>query len=67
MFYTDDYVIAGVLPDIAADLGVSNGAARQLVTVFSLVVAVTAPIAAVLTARLIPRRVLTVAAIVFVG
>lgn len=65
VFYTDDYVIAGVLPEIAADLGVSTGAAGQLVTVFSLVVAVVAPLAAVLTAKLAPRQVLIVAAIVF--
>ncbi|APE12550.1 MFS transporter (plasmid) [Rhodococcus sp. 2G] len=65
VFYTDDYVIAGVLPEISADLDVSTGTAGQLVTVFSLVVAVTAPIAAVLTARLAPRQVLTVAATAF--
>jgi len=52
---TDDFVIAGVLPDIAADLQVTESAAGQLITVFSLTYAVTAPVMAVLTARL-PRR-----------
>ncbi|MGO3363451.1 MAG: MFS transporter [Corynebacterium sp.] len=47
VLYTDDYVIAGVLPDIAADLDVSEAQAGQLVTVFSLTVAVSAPVAAV--------------------
>ncbi|GAA0573943.1 MFS transporter [Actinomadura livida] len=65
VFYTDDYVIAGVLPEIAGSLGVSVGTAGQLVTVFSVTVAVAAPLAAVTTAR-IPRRTLLVsAALVF--
>ncbi|TDB87301.1 MFS transporter [Actinomadura sp. 7K534] len=65
VFYTDDYVIAGVLPEIAASLEVSVGTAGQLVTVFSVTVAVAAPLAAVATAR-VPRRTLLVsAALVF--
>ncbi|MDT0264739.1 MFS transporter [Streptomyces sp. DSM 44915] len=56
---TDDFIIAGVLPEIAADLRVSEAAAGQLVTVFSLVYAVAAPVMAVLTARL-PRRAIVV-------
>ncbi|WP_433414478.1 MFS transporter [Microtetraspora malaysiensis] len=55
VFYTDDYVIAGVLPEIAADLGVSESVAGQLVTAFSVAVAVAAPVAAVALARR-PRR-----------
>ncbi|MGI5491511.1 MFS transporter [Microtetraspora malaysiensis] len=55
VFYTDDYVIAGVLPEIAADLGVSESVAGQLVTAFSVAVAVAAPVAAVALARW-PRR-----------
>lgn len=54
---TDDLVIAGLLPDIARDLGVGLPAAGQLVTVFSLTYAVAAPPLAVATARL-PRRAL---------
>ncbi|MEO3761893.1 MFS transporter [Streptomyces sp. B8F3] len=56
---TDDFVIAGVLPDIAADLDVSEAAAGQLVTVFSVTFAVAAPGLAVVTARL-PRKTLIV-------
>lgn len=66
VFYTDDYVIAGVLPEIATDLQVSQSAAGQLVTVFSLTVAFGAPAAAVLVARW-PRRLLfTLALTLFV-
>ncbi|WGP07833.1 MFS transporter [Bacillus subtilis] len=52
---TDDFIIAGILPEIAADFEVSEAAAGQLVTVFSLVYAAAAPVMAVATARL-PRK-----------
>ncbi|SEE78771.1 MFS transporter [Ruania alba] len=56
---TDDFVIAGILPEIARDLHVSEAAAGQLVTVFSITYAVAAPPLAVATARL-PRKSLVV-------
>lgn len=56
---TDDFIIAGILPEIAEDLHVSEAAAGQLVTVFSLTYALTAPLLAVATARL-PRKPLVV-------
>ncbi|QFG21056.1 MFS transporter [Actinomadura sp. WMMB 499] len=65
VFYTDDYVIAGVLPEIARSLEVSEGAAGQLVTVFSVTVAVAAPLAAVATARFPRATVLISAALAF--
>ena len=65
VFYTDDYVIAGVIPEIAADLHTSEAAAGQLVTVFSATVALAAPVAAVLTAHRDRRPLLTAAALVF--
>ncbi|MBT0781243.1 MFS transporter [Paracoccus sp. pheM1] len=40
---TDEYVIAGILPELARDLAVSEGLAGQLVTVFSGTVAIAAP------------------------
>ncbi|WP_324196607.1 MFS transporter [Nocardia farcinica] len=67
VFYTDDYVIAGVLPEIAADLDVTVGTAGRLVTVFSLTLAVAAPLAALVTARCAPRALLAGAAVVFVA
>ncbi|MFE5854118.1 MFS transporter [Streptomyces sp. NPDC056500] len=52
---TDDFVIAGVLPEIASDMNVSEAAAGQLVTVFSVTYAIAAPPLAVATARQ-PRK-----------
>ncbi|MFC4003913.1 MFS transporter [Prauserella oleivorans] len=46
VFYTDDYVIAGVLPEFAADLEVSVGTAGQLVTAFSVTGAIAAGVPA---------------------
>lgn len=60
VLYTDDYVIAGILPDISADLNVSEEAAGQLVTAFSLTVALSAPSAAVLLAGVRRSRLFTV-------
>lgn len=42
VLYTDDYVIAGILPELAADLGVSESHAGQLITAFSLTVGIVA-------------------------
>ncbi|SFK72195.1 Predicted arabinose efflux permease, MFS family [Streptosporangium canum] len=66
VFATDDYVIAGVLPAIAADLGVSEAAGGQLVTVFSLAFALAAPVASVVTATWPRRGLLTWALALFV-
>ncbi|MCP9972796.1 MFS transporter [Actinomadura madurae] len=62
---TDDFVIVGVLPSIATGLSVSEAAAGQLVTVFSVVCAVFAPVAAVVTASWSRRRLLTGGMLVF--
>lgn len=67
VFYTDDYVIAGILPELAADLGVTEGQAGQLVTMFSLTVALTAPVAAVVLAAVPRRRLFTTALLVFIA
>ncbi|NGN67785.1 MFS transporter [Streptomyces sp. A7024] len=61
-FSTDDYLVAGVLPGLADDLHVAESTAGQLVTVFSLVFALAAPVAAVVTADW-PRRPLFTAAL----
>lgn len=55
ILYTDDYVIAGILPELAEDLRVSESYAGQLMTAFSLTVAIAAPLAALVLAK-IPRR-----------
>ncbi|MDH6194376.1 putative MFS family arabinose efflux permease [Mycobacterium frederiksbergense] len=66
VLYTDDYVIAGVLVEIARDLNTTEAAAGQLVTVFSVTVAIVAPVAAVVLARVSRRRLFTLALGVFV-
>lgn len=48
---TDGFVIAGILPLAATDLGVGVGAAGQLVTVFALSYAALSPVIAALAAR----------------
>lgn len=66
-FFTDDYIISGILPEVARGLDVSEAAAGQLVTVFSLTLAIATPVAAVVFART-PRRILFPAAMaVFVA
>jgi predicted MFS family arabinose efflux permease len=52
---TDEFIIAGVLPAVADDLGVGVPAAGQLVTVFAVVYAVGAPTLTALCDRF-PRR-----------
>ena len=53
---TDEFVIAGVLSKVAADIGVTPGAAGQLVTGFAFAFAIGAPVLAVRLDRY-PRRV----------
>ncbi|MER7000510.1 MFS transporter [Streptomyces sp. NPDC000410] len=63
---TDGYVIAGLLPSIADDLAVSTPAAGQLVTVFALTLALSAPVMGALTSGLDRRSALLIALGVFV-
>lgn len=62
---TDEFVIAGLLPEIASDLAVSTGSAGQLVTVFALSFALGAPVLGVLLDPLPRRRVLVTGLVVF--
>ncbi len=52
---TTEYVIAGILPEVAADLGVSVPAAGQLVTAYALTIVVGGPVLTALTVRR-PRK-----------
>ncbi|MFJ5938471.1 MFS transporter [Streptomyces cinereoruber] len=52
---TSEYLIAGLLPQVAGDLGVSVGAAGQTVTAYGLGVVVGGPVVTLLTARM-PRK-----------
>lgn len=64
-FYTDDHVIAGILPEIAEGLSVSEGLAGQLVTVFSLTIAFATPVAGLVLYRAARRTVVLTALAVF--
>ncbi|TXS22813.1 MFS transporter [Streptomyces sp. adm13(2018)] len=63
---TDAYAMAGLLPDIGADLGVSVSLAGQSVTVFTLCYALAAPLFSAVLARWGTRTVLVTALVVFV-
>ncbi|GAB3914624.1 MFS transporter [Microlunatus endophyticus] len=52
----DGYVLAGLLPQISHGLGVSNAAAGQLVSVFALTVAFSAPVLGAVTSGWERRR-----------
>lgn len=63
---TDEFVIAGVLPAVADDLGVSVAAAGQLVTVFAFAYAIGAPTLSVVCERFAKRTVLIGGLLLFV-
>ncbi|MER6580731.1 MFS transporter [Nonomuraea sp. NPDC001023] len=63
---TDAFVVAGFLPDLAASLEVTEGAAGQSVTVFAVAYALSSPVLATVAAR-VPRRALLVTALVVLG
>lgn len=58
---TETFMISGVLPTIAGDLGVSPAAAGALVTIFALAYAFGSPVLAVASAGFERKRVLVVA------
>ncbi|OBZ13774.1 MULTISPECIES: MFS transporter [Bacillales] len=62
---TSEFIIAGILDKVAADVGVTVSAAGQLITVFSLAYAFGTPILMALTARMERRRLLLYALGVF--
>src|SRR5258708_38633794 len=62
---TESYVVAGVLPTIASDLGVSVPLAGQLITAFALTYAFGSPLIAVATGGMERRRLLLVSIAMF--
>jgi predicted MFS family arabinose efflux permease len=64
---TEAFVIAGLLPSIAADLQISLAATGQLVTAYALTYAVGSPILAVVFNNLDRRRVLALALCCFIA
>ncbi|MEV3873899.1 MFS transporter [Streptomyces sp. LE64] len=63
---TDAFVVAGFLPEMAADLEVSKATAGQSITVFAAAYAVLSPILATLLARL-PRRTVLIGSLIVLG
>lgn len=64
---TESFMIAGLLPSMAADLAVSIATAGQLVTVFALAYAFSSPVLTALTGRFGRRALLIGAMAVFAG
>jgi len=63
---TDAFLVSGVLPTLAHDLGVSMALAGQAVTVFALTYAIASPVLAVVNSRL-DRRTVMVGALVLLA
>ena len=66
LMLTSEFVVAGILPQIAGDLGVGVAQAGSLITVFAVGMVVGAPLMAMLTLRLSKQLTLVLALIVFV-
>ena len=64
---TDSFVLAGILPQLAGGLHVSQSAAGQVVTTFALTYALAAPVLAALTSRLPRKPLMAVALAMFVA
>ena len=62
---TESFMIAGLLPEMAADLHVSVVAAGQLVTVFALAYALSSPVLTALTGAIDRRRLMIAAMVIF--
>ncbi|MFJ3048405.1 MFS transporter [Herbaspirillum chlorophenolicum] len=64
---TTEFVIMGLLPEMAADLQVSLPAAGYLVSGYALGVTVGAPILAAVTSRIPPKRALAMLMVIFIA
>lgn len=62
-----EFVIMGILPNVAEDLNVTISAAGQLITMYALGVAVGAPILTVLTHRIPQKRLLILLMLLFIA
>jgi predicted MFS family arabinose efflux permease len=64
---TDSFVLAGILPQLASGLRVSEGSAGQVVTAFALTYAVSAPFLAAATGKVPRKALMAVALTLFVA
>ncbi|WNQ13274.1 MFS transporter [Paenibacillus aurantius] len=62
-----EFVIMGLLPNVAEDLNVSISAAGQLITMYALAVAVGAPLLTVLTHKIPQKKLLCLLMVLFIG
>ncbi|PSL02047.1 DHA1 family inner membrane transport protein [Haloactinopolyspora alba] len=62
---TGEFVLAGLIPLLADDFGLTEGVAGQVVTAFAVTCAISAPVGTALTARWPRRRVLVVAGAIY--
>jgi DHA1 family inner membrane transport protein len=62
---TAEFIISGILPPLADDLGVTIPTAGLLVSVYAMAVAVGGPVLSLLTARFSPRAILVSVMVVF--
>src|ERR1700740_2992880 len=63
---TDGFVLSGLLPSMSADLGISLSTMGQLVTLFAVTYAISAPLVAAFTAGWNRRVLLITAQLVFI-
>lgn len=66
LMLTTEFVVAGILPEIATDLRISLAEAGSLITVFAIGMIIGAPLLTMLTMRLSKRLTLVLALVVFV-
>ncbi|WP_260853455.1 MFS transporter [Kocuria palustris] len=65
LMLTTEFLIAGIMPQITADLGITLAQAGSLITVFAIGMVIGAPVLALLTMRLSKKRTLLAALVVF--
>lgn len=65
LMLTTEFVVAGILPEVATDLGVSLPQAAHLITVFALGMIIGAPVMTMVTMGLSKRLTLVLAMVVF--
>ncbi|PRB14216.1 MFS transporter [Microbacterium sp. MYb62] len=63
---TGEFVLAGLIPEVAEEFALSAGEAGQVVTIFAATCAVAGPVATVLTTRWPRRRVLSAAIALYI-
>lgn len=66
LMLTTEFIIAGILPEMSADLGIGLGQTGSLITVFAVGMIIGAPLMSLLTLRISKKLTLVTALIIFV-